>query len=271
MVDLSKVSRGDILSNSRIQNVFGVSNAGGMRRSTKNNCLVLIADHTKSIYEDKWIGDEFHYTGMGQEGDQLLSYSQNKTISDSNTNGVELYLFEVFKKNQYVFQGRVKLNGAPYITKQPDKSQKIRSVYVFPLVLIDNAKQVPISKDDLDFVAKSNEKIVRNYSDQELLEKIKSNKNKVGLRTVLAKQYERDPLISEYVKRKANGVCTLCEKEAPFLDKSKKPFLEVHHIEWLSNGGEDTLENTVALCPNCHRKMHHLNLTRDKQKLLLKK
>lgn len=23
--------------------------------------------------------------------------------------------------------------------------------------------------------------------------------------------------------------------------------------------GEDTIENTVALCPNCHRKMHVIN------------
>jgi len=25
----------------------------------------------------------------------------------------------------------------------------------------------------------------------------------------------------------------------------------------LSEGGEDTLENAIALCPNCHRKMHY--------------
>ncbi|WP_163591073.1 HNH endonuclease, partial [Klebsiella variicola] len=34
------------------------------------------------------------------------------------------------------------------------------------------------------------------------------------------------------------------------------PFLEVHHIEWLSNGGEDSVENAIALCPNCHRQAH---------------
>ena len=25
---------------------------------------------------------------------------------------------------------------------------------------------------------------------------------------------------------------------------------------WLSKGGSDSVDNTVALCPNCHRKMH---------------
>ncbi|MGQ9558779.1 MAG: HNH endonuclease [Desulfurispora sp.] len=33
------------------------------------------------------------------------------------------------------------------------------------------------------------------------------------------------------------------------------------------DGGKDTIENTVALCPNCHRKMHSLNLPEDKRRL----
>ena len=31
--------------------------------------------------------------------------------------------------------------------------------------------------------------------------------------------------------------------------------------------GEDTIENSVALCPNCHRKMHVLNFKADVNKL----
>jgi 5-methylcytosine-specific restriction endonuclease McrA len=34
-----------------------------------------------------------------------------------------------------------------------------------------------------------------------------------------------------------------------------------------TEGGEDSIENAVALCPNCHRKMHVLNLTPDIKKL----
>ena len=46
-------------------------------------------------------------------------------------------------------------------------------------------------------------------------------------------------------------------------------YLETHHIKWLAAGGEDKLDNTVALCPNCHRKMHILNKQTD-VKLLFK-
>ena len=47
-----------------------------------------------------------------------------------------------------------------------------------------------------------------------------------------------------------------------------KPFLETHHVIWLADGGDDSIENTVALCPNCHKKMHVLNLDEDVDKLL---
>ncbi|ENC6369066.1 HNH endonuclease [Aeromonas veronii] len=58
----------------------------------------------------------------------------------------------------------------------------------------------------------------------------------------------------------ANGKCEHCKKDAPFIRiKDGTPYLEVHHKEKLADGGEDTLENTIALCPNCHRKFHFGN------------
>jgi predicted HNH restriction endonuclease len=75
--------------------------------------------------------------------------------------------------------------------------------------------------------------------------------------------FSRGVLIKEFAKRVAGGVCQLCENGAPFLDKEGNPFLEVHHIEYLSQGGSDTIDNVVALCPNCHRRMHLLELEED--------
>ncbi|QSF35705.1 HNH endonuclease [Priestia megaterium] len=68
----------------------------------------------------------------------------------------------------------------------------------------------------------------------------------------------------------AQGICQLCDKEAPFLDKQGNPFLEVHHINYLSNGGEDKIDNVVALCPNCHRRIHMLEDEEDFKKILKK-
>ncbi|HDY7447493.1 TPA: HNH endonuclease [Vibrio vulnificus] len=45
--------------------------------------------------------------------------------------------------------------------------------------------------------------------------------------------------------------------KAPFIKRSNgEPYLEVHHIIPLSQGGLDSLENVISLCPNCHRKIH---------------
>ena len=63
-------------------------------------------------------------------------------------------------------------------------------------------------------------------------------------------QYKRDHYIAELAKREADGVCQLCGENAPFTDKDGKPYLESHHIIWLSEGGSDTIENTIAVYGN---------------------
>lgn len=63
---------GQIIKNQELTKKFEVGNSGGMRYSKKNNILVIICDHTKNLYDDKWKGDILHYTGMGKKGDQDL-------------------------------------------------------------------------------------------------------------------------------------------------------------------------------------------------------
>lgn len=76
--------------------------------------------------------------------------------------------------------------------------------------------------------------------------------------TVLTEAYRRNPDVVAEVLFRANGKCEHCKKPAPFLrKKDKTPYLEVHHIIHLANDGEDTIENAIALCPNCHREFHY--------------
>ena len=81
--------------------------------------------------------------------------------------------------------------------------------------------------------------------------------------TITEKRYVRNPYVAALAKRRANGRCALCGGNAPFLDQYGQPFLEVHHIKPLADGGTDDGKNTIALCPNCHRKMHSLNDPQD--------
>ena len=85
----------------------------------------------------------------------------------------------------------------------------------------------------------------------------KSNTNPERLK-VYSFTYKRNPDIVAEALYRAKGICEQCLEPAPFLRASdNSPYLEVHHKISLSNGGEDTLENVVAICPNCHRKIHH--------------
>ena len=73
--------------------------------------------------------------------------------------------------------------------------------------------------------------------------------------TSMTKQRKRNGLLVAAAKARAGGKCQLCGI-TPFLTRTGKPYLEAHHVIPLAEGGADELSNMVALCPNCHRKMH---------------
>ncbi len=112
------ISEGTILSNSDIVSEFKCGNMGGMRYSRKSNTLVLVSDPFKGFYEDCWHGDVLHYTGMGKEGDQTLDGNQNRRLFESDTNGVDVYLFEVNIPKEYTYIGAVGLADACPFYKQ---------------------------------------------------------------------------------------------------------------------------------------------------------
>ena len=258
-----------IYTNDIIAKVFKCSKQGGMRKS---NTLVLISKQTgSSVYHDTWVDNMLHYTGMGQEGDQKLDFAQNRTLKDSAKNGVTVHLFEVFKDTEYTYAGIIELAGLPYKAIEPDRNNTKRIVYKFPLKL-KTSEYCP-NNDTLIQNEKKLEKSISRKTIQEIkelaIEKSKLNEKKNLVRKVSTYNYERSLVIREYVKELANGICQLCDNKAPFEVKGK-PFLHVHHIEYLSRGGEDTIENAIAVCPNCHAKIHQLELKEDKEKLLRK-
>lgn len=90
---------------------------------------------------------------------------------------------------------------------------------------------------------------------KKLTEKPKGErKPKASVTTITT--YARDPAVKAWVLREAKGVCECCEQPAPFVTVDG-PFLEVHHVRLLAEQGPDTVCNAVALCPNCHRRLHY--------------
>lgn len=71
-------------------------------------------------------------------------------------------------------------------------------------------------------------------------------------------EFQRNPDVVAEVYLRAKGICSQCNSPAPFKRRADGlPYLEIHHKVPLAAGGEDTVENAVALCPNCHRKAHY--------------
>lgn len=67
----------------------------------------------------------------------------------------------------------------------------------------------------------------------------------------------RNPDVVAESLARAKGTCECCHSPAPFLRaKDGTPYLEVHHKIMLADGGEDSIENAIAICPNCHRRAH---------------
>jgi 5-methylcytosine-specific restriction protein A len=78
-----------------------------------------------------------------------------------------------------------------------------------------------------------------------------------GAITATVTQYKRDSLVKAWILQCADGICECCQHPASFLGSDGYPYLEVHHVRHMADGGTDTVSNTVALCPNCHREIHY--------------
>lgn len=123
-----------------------------------------------------------------------------------------------------------------------------------------------MTESEARLIEESQAKKARQLSMAQLKARATNAKRKPATRTTQTSSYVRDAAVAEYVKRHAKGHRDLCDQQAPFVNKQNEAYLECHHIIWLK-GGDDTIENTAALCPNCHRRMHVLNRKSDRDKL----
>ncbi len=76
-------------------------------------------------------------------------------------------------------------------------------------------------------------------------------------KTSSSNQYFRDPAVRAWVLELSNGNCEACGEVAPFNSDDGSAFLETHHMKRLADDGPDVVENAVAICPNCHRRLHY--------------
>lgn len=226
----------EVLNNQQLCEVFLCAPQGGMRRAIRTNTLTLISDKTK-LYDDRVIGDIYHYTGMGQSGDQKMS-GQNLTLAESDENGVEIHFFEVLKPREYTYRGQVQLAGEPYQAQQKDQDDKDRLVWIFPLRLLDSDATFTKTPTAL-------------YDEQELQEEVQDIQQVESLPIT---QTEKERLIKSRIGQgkfkklllQRESKCALCSVNDPRL-------LIASHIKpWSVSTNDERLDqhNGLLLCPN---------------------
>lgn len=124
-------------------------------------------------------------------GDQDLEFAQNKTVNHSETELVELHLFESITQNEYVYQGMVKLASNPYQELQLDVDGNERTVWIFPLQLVDDAEPVMLDREQIVQLYSKKEKQAKCMTDEKLQQLAKRVAGKPGQRTTYSTQFER--------------------------------------------------------------------------------
>lgn len=205
-------------------------------------------------YADEFQPDGLYwYTGEGQLGDMQMAKG-NAAICRHQSTNKSLLLFEAAQTGHARFVGEMAYVGH-HTEKRPDREQKLRQAIVFHLELLPPRE----TEAAQDLVAQENSP---NYSARttklnELRQKaLRSSPVALTTSERLINIRTRSAAIKAYALSRATGVCEGCLAPAPFETK-RGPFLEVHHVDRLADGGPDHPNGVIALCPNCHRKAHY--------------
>jgi 5-methylcytosine-specific restriction protein A len=190
----------------------------------------------------------FAYTGEGQVGDMEFDRG-NLAIRDHISNGRDLLIFEKFRQSgSYRFVGYFAYDGFEYATA-PDKNGTSRRVIVFHLRPAVSGEEPEIEEAAAKLRGKSLEELRR----QAIEDAAERPERREGLRSYI----ERSASVRAYVLKRAGGICESCDKPAPFTRSNGEPYLEPHHTRRLADGGPDHPLWVGAVCPACHREIHH--------------
>ncbi|MFC4990555.1 HNH endonuclease [Saliphagus infecundisoli] len=234
-----------------LHDTYGGTRYRGIAPSAEQPYLFLFTGDsgTEHGYKDEFRGDTFIYTGEGRTGDMEMT-GGNKAIRDHQEDGRELHLFENNNAAWSVtYLGQFEC--VDWFEEQlPDTDGNRRRAIRFKLEPVENT--IEVTGTDLDEI-----------ETEELYERATGATTSTGETTPQTTtestrtSYTRSEAVRAYALHVAEGVCQGCGNEAPFLGTDGEPFLEVHHLYRRSDGGPDHPDNVVALCPNCHRRVHH--------------
>ncbi len=182
-----------------------------------------------------------------REGKDFTKKIYYESLASRFGRTIKAYEYRV-QNISYVFDlmGREWLPGL-----KPARNVGLRNVERIEKIISEIEGTVNNGTAKLEFEIKSALKI-------QTLNKPKGNQTPKAINTTTT-TYPRDNEVVTWILHSAGDQCESCGCKAPFATGDGRPFLEVHHVRRLADGGSDTIENAVAVCPNCHRALHYAN------------
>jgi 5-methylcytosine-specific restriction protein A len=229
---------------------FGGQRQGGIVTPTSEPLIFLITGDAGLGYgyHDREHEDgTFLYYGEGQRGDMAFVRG-NRSVRDHALDGRDLYLFRKVQPAHLRYLGQYVCAGFELVPDVPDVNDLPRTAIAFQLL--------PIVADDTDDQLADAE--VSGLSLDALRQAaLEAPTDGVPSTDSKRKAYRRSAAVRNYVLARAQGNCEGCSACAPFTTAAGKPYLEPHHTRRISDGGPDHPATVIALCPNCHRRVHH--------------
>lgn len=236
---------------------YGGSRQSGISPSSQTPAIFLFTGGSGEQYgyRDAFDADGvFSFTGEGQVGDMQLTKG-NLAIANHAREGRALHVFESLGKSK----GQRYVGEFAYANhtfqRGPDREGNDRQIIVFHLVPIgveaDDAgslgiDEIPFEAPPLD-LAEARKRALAAFG---------ANEGKGG-KDAKRKLYVRSNDVRYYVLGRSRGKCESCREPAPFKRTDGSAYLEPHHTTRVSDGGLDHPRFVGAICPTCHREIHH--------------
>jgi len=225
---------------------FGGNRFKGIVVSTREPLVLLFhtEEPTQQFYEDGFDSSGLYwYSGEGTKGDMQWT-AANKAIRDHEADSRDLFVFERAQRKDGIW----KLSFvATYVDhteiQRPDRHGTTRSAIVFALSPCDDYSGTSIPDAAL-----------ATLSEARALATSRQVSSAPTIQRLVTVQ-RRSAAVRAYALLRAAGRCEACEAPAPFAT-TDGPFLEVHHIDRLADGGPDRIDRVAGVCPNCHRRCH---------------
>jgi 5-methylcytosine-specific restriction protein A len=225
---------------------FGGQQQGGIVTPSQHPLVIIITgeEGLEHGYADRTRDDGvFEYFGEGQVGDMVMQRG-NLAIASHAADGKSLLLFRKTTEGLR-FLGEM-VYDKHHTEKAPDREGNERDAIVFELrplsAIVETTDEIPETEPTKTL--------------EELRALAKAATAPPAKTSSVRNVYQRSRDVRAYVLARATGNCEGCKNPAPFIRKDDTPYLEPHHIRRVSDGGPDNPSFVIALCPNCHRRVH---------------